>query len=321
MKTVAILIENENVDLTAVTGVQDIFGRTNEYLNANGSNAVFQIQLLSEKTTVFHLSPALSVKVNKTFSDLETPDLIILPPSNQPLVYPTGNNNTLNWIRTAYAQGSEIAALCTGVFFLASTGLLDGKNCSTHWMVVDEFQQRFPKVHLTSDKVITDSHGIYTSGGSYSYLNLIIYLLEKYAGRNAAIWASKMFGIEFDRKSQSYFSIFMGQKKHEDQEILKSQEYIEANLQEKIQISELAKMVNIDDRNFVRRFKKATFNTPSEYVQRVKVEYAKRELEISNSRVTDIMYALAWNDYNSFNRIFKKHTSLTPTQYREKYRR
>jgi transcriptional regulator GlxA family with amidase domain len=113
-----------------------------------------------------------------------------------------------------YKHGAEVASICTGAFLLASSGLLDGKTCSTHWAVADNFRAMFPNVNLQTDKLITDEKGIYTNGGAYSFLNLVIYLVEKYYDRQTAIFCSKVFQIEMDRQSQSAFIIFKGQKLH-----------------------------------------------------------------------------------------------------------
>ena len=123
----------------------------------------------------------------------------------------------IDWIEKQYKDGAEIASICTGAFMLASSGLLDGKSCSTHWAAADNFRSMFPKVNLQTDKLITDENGIYTNGGAYSFLNLMIYLVEKYYDRQTAIFCSKVFQIEMDRQSQSAFAIFTGQKLHGDE--------------------------------------------------------------------------------------------------------
>ena len=133
----------------------------------------------------------------------------------------------IEWIEKQYKHGAEIASICTGAFLLASSGLLDGKSCSTHWSAADNFRTMFPKVNLQTDKLITDENGIYTNGGAYSFLNLIIYLIEKYYDRQTAIFCSKVFQIEMDRQSQSAFIIFKGQKLHGDEMVKKAQAYIE----------------------------------------------------------------------------------------------
>src|SRR5207247_7837774 len=109
-----------------------------------------------------------------------------------------GNKLLIDWIADQYKNGAEIASICTGTFMLAASGLLDGKTCSTHWAAADNFRKMFPKVHLQTDQLITDENGIYTNGGAYSFLNLMIYLVEKYYNRKKAIFCSKIFYIEME---------------------------------------------------------------------------------------------------------------------------
>ncbi|HYG02221.1 MAG TPA: helix-turn-helix domain-containing protein, partial [Chryseosolibacter sp.] len=164
-----------------------------------------------------------------------------------------------------------------------------------------------------------DEHGIYTSGGAYSYLTLVLYLIEKYCGRAAAIFCAKIFAIDIDRESQSPFMMFSGQKEHEDESIKKAQEFIESNFQEKITVDDLADRVALSRRNLERRFKKATSNTVIEYIQRVKIEAAKMSLESTQENVNEVMYKVGYTDTKAFRNTFKKITGLSPVQYRTKY--
>jgi transcriptional regulator GlxA family with amidase domain len=230
-----------------------------------------------------------------------------------------GNKGLIDWIKKQYKDGAEVASICTGAFMLASTGLLDGKSCSTHWSVADNFRSMFPNVDLQPDKLITDENGIYTNGGAYSFLNLMIYLVEKYYDRQTAIYCSKVFQIEMDRESQSAFIIFKGQKKHADEIVKEAQDYIESNVREKISVKQLASRFAVSRRQFDRRFIRATGNTPFEYLQRVKVETAKKLLEVGWKTVSEVMYEVGYSDASAFRRVFKKITSLSPIEYRNRY--
>ncbi|MEO6168092.1 MAG: helix-turn-helix domain-containing protein, partial [Chitinophagales bacterium] len=204
-------------------------------------------------------------------------------------------------------------------FLLASTGLLDGKKCSTHWNSANEFRNMFPDVELVDGSIITEEHGIYSSGGANSYWNLLLYLVEKYTDRDTAIQAAKFFAVDIDRKSQSAFMMFQGQKDHEDAAIKKAQEFIEANYQDKITVDQLAQMLAIGRRSFERRFKKATNNTVVGYMQRVKIEAAKRCFETSRKNINEVMFDVGYTDTKAFRTVFKKITGLTPIEYRNKY--
>jgi transcriptional regulator GlxA family with amidase domain len=174
-------------------------------------------------------------------------------------------------------------------------------------------------VELVDDKIITDGDGIYTSGGAYSYLNLLVYMIEKYAGRDIAILIAKAFMIDIDRTLQSPFIIFQGQKAHEDEAVKKAQEYIEKNFEEKITVDKIAETFALGRRSLERRFKKATCNTVTEYIQRVKIEAAKKDLETRQKNVYEVMYDVGYSDVKAFRNIFKKITGLSPIEYRNKY--
>jgi transcriptional regulator GlxA family with amidase domain len=202
---------------------------------------------------------------------------------------------------------------------LASTGLLNGKKCSTHWAYYNEFKERFPEVEIVDGGVITEENGIYSSGGANSLWNLLLYLLEKYTDRDTAILASKYFAIDIDRESQAAFMMFTGQKDHNDEEVKQAQEYIEKNFRDKINVDELVQMVAVSRRSFERRFKQATDNTVIEYLQRVKVEAAKRSFESTRKNINEVMFDVGYTDTKAFRTVFKKITGLTPIEYRNKY--
>jgi transcriptional regulator GlxA family with amidase domain len=174
-------------------------------------------------------------------------------------------------------------------------------------------------VNLQPDKLITDENGIYTNGGAFSFLNLVIYLIEKYYDRPTAIFCAKVFQIEMDRKSQSAFIIFKGQKQHGDEMVQRAQAYIEGNLQERISGEQLSSMFSIGRRSFDRRFIKATGNTPLEYLQRVKIESAKKALETSRKTVNEVMYGAGYSDAKAFREVFRKITGMSPVEYKGRY--
>lgn len=257
-----------------------------------------------------------------TLADAKDTDLVIIPAFDGDINNALeANKDFIPWIIKQHNKGAEVASLCMGAFFLARTGLLNGKKCATHWMAANDFRKMFPEINLIPDKVITDEGGLYTSGGAYSYLNLVLYLIEKYAGREIAILNSKVFAIEIERESQSPFIIFQGQKEHEDEPIRKAQEFIEKNFQEKITVDQLASMLAIGRRNLERRFKKATSNSVIEYMQRVKIEAAKKSLETSRENINEVMYKVGYTDTKAFRSAFKRITGLSPISYRNKYNR
>lgn len=322
MKHIAILVPKGHSSVVNIGGTHQMLSWVNEFYQQTGRKPLFNIQLvgLEKKTTqshgLFTVNPEVLInKVTKT-------DLIIIPAIHGDFQENLkANSDFIPWIIEHYKQGAEVVSLCVASFFLASTGLLDGKNCSTHWQFANEFRKQFPKANLMDDRILTEADGIYTSGGAYSFTNLILYLIEKYAGRDTAVLAAKGFMIDIDRSSQSPFIIFSGQKTHDDSIILKAQEQIEQNYQDKMTVDELCDQLAISRRTFERRFKKATANTVVEYMQRVKVEAAKKELEMGRKTVNEVMYEVGYSDSKAFRDVFRKITDMTPVDYLHKYRK
>lgn len=319
MKNVSILVP-ESAVMEAVADPRYVFTAANQFLKASGNPVLFDVQLVGQTREVYFLDGIFSVKTDKLLNEAKKTDLIIIPALFGDMKTAIEKNRpAIPWIIDQYKRGAEVASLCVGAFLLASTGLLQGKQCSTHWAFSNEFRELFPEVDLVDGRIITEDSGIYSSGGANSYWNLLLYLLEKYTDRNMAILASKYFAIDIDRESQSPFTIFRGQKGHFDKEIKQAQNYIETNYIERITVNLLADMFSISRRSFERRFKKATNNTVIEYLQRVKVEAAKRDFEMSRKNINEVMFDVGYTDTKAFRTVFKRITGLTPIEYRNKY--
>jgi transcriptional regulator GlxA family with amidase domain len=319
MKHISILVPNEAV-LASIDDPRYMFTAANEFLEAAGRAPVFKVQLVGLTKEVKLHKGSFTVHTDILIDDVKKTDLIFVPALIGDLKTALEKNSDfIPWIIKQYRQGSEVASLCIGAFMLASTGLLNGKKCSTHWKYASLFRTMFPEVDLVDDRIITEEQRLYTSGGANSYWNLLLYLLEKYTDREIAIVASKVFAVEIDRKSQSPFIMFNGQKTHEDEHVKKAQEFIENNVSDRISVENLALKFAIGKRNFERRFKKATNNTPVEYMQRVKIEAAKKSFETSRKNVNEVMYDVGYTDTKAFRTVFKKITGLSPIDYRNKY--
>lgn len=320
MKHISILILHGHTSVVNIEGSHQIMNEVNSICKNMGRPPLFKVQLVgisreaSQRNGMFVISPEVLI------DDVRKTDLIIIPAVHgDPKEVMKVNAAFVPWIKEQYKNGAEVATMCIASFFLAGTGLLDGKQCATHWSATNSFRALFPNVHLVDDKIMTEDDGIYTSGGAYSFTNLLVYIIEKYAGRDIAIMIAKSFMIDIDRISQSPFIIFQGQKTHDDEPIKKAQEYIEKNFDDKITVDQLASMLALGRRNMERRFKKATSNTVVEYIQRVKIEAAKKNLETSRKNINEVMYEVGYSDTKAFRTIFKRITGLSPIEYRSKY--
>lgn len=325
MKHITIIIPDGQSNLSTIAcivGAHEIFTAANNYWRKNNKRELFKIQWAGVSETTEFNNGMLTLQAHTRVAAIPKTNLIILPSVvNTYQKAMDGNQVLIDWIKQQYKNGAEVATMCSGAFMLASSGLLDGKICSTHWAYADAFRKLFPNVTLHDHQLITHENGIYTNGGAYSFLNLIIYLVEKYYDRPTAIYCSKIFQIEMDRDSQSPFTMFTGQKLHGDEMVKKAQDYIESKLHEKISVEDLSSRFSIGRRNFDRRFIKATGNTPLEYAQRVKIESAKKAFETTRKTVNEVMYENGYSDVKAFREVFRKITGMSPLDYRNKYNR
>ncbi len=326
MKHVSILVPKGNAILSNVVGPFKILMAANQFLKQTGAREddFFDIHLVGLENDYPLYDGLFSIHCKSTIGDIEKTDLILIPALRPDKLDDDleQNKDFIPWIlHQRNVHNAEVASMCMGAFVLAQTGLIDGKQCATHWAGMELFKKMFPKVHLVSNKIVTDEDGIYSSGGAFSFLNLMLHLIEKYCGRATAIYLSKFFEIDMDRVDQNQFAIFQGQKDHDDSAIKEAQKYIESNVKDKISVEKLAKKYAISSRNFVRRFKKATQNTPLEYIQRVKIEAAKRSLESTEQNVNEVMYQVGYADQKAFRTVFKKYAGISPVAYKSKYNR
>jgi transcriptional regulator GlxA family with amidase domain len=320
MQHLTILVPEGKNNLSSIIGSYKILTRANEHWTRRGKKAVFQIQLAGVSKKIELYDGLFTIKPHEHIANIRKTNLIIIPSLNHDYVAAVKKNKVLiDWIKLQYKAGAEVASICTGAFLLASTGLLDGKTCSTHWAASNDFRTFHPNINLVTEKVVTDENGLYTNGGAFSFLNLLLYLIEKYYDRETAIYCSKVFQIEIDRTTQSPFTIFNGQKGHNDEVIKKAQELLEQNLHDKLSFERVANEFALSRRNFDRRFIKATGNTPVEYHQRVKVEAAKKAFETSRKTINEVMYDVGYSDMKAFREIFRRITGLSPLEYRNRY--
>lgn len=316
------LLANPCVNLTSLDLPRRAFLGVNTMMEEHGKPPLFHVQIAGFEKEIRLENGMGTLNADVLIDELKKTDLIVIPAIDGDMQSGLKHcSKMIPWIVQQYNTGAELASLCIGAFLLAGTGLLNGKSCSTHWRAADEFRYMFPEVQLVTDRVITDENGIYTSGGSLSSANLVLYLIEKFAGWEVAVSCSKIFQVDIGRNSQSPFIIFHGQKDHGDKQIKQAQEFIEKNYGERISVDALTSMLALSRRNLERRFKKATSNTITEYVHRVKIEAAKKYLENSQKQVNEVMYDVGYQDTKAFRKIFRRITGLSPIEYRGRYNR
>lgn len=320
MKTIAILAYEDAV-LSSISGALDMLNVANGYLMSTGKEPFFNVRLVSDGKADVQLSGPALLHCAQSLEEADA-DIILVPAFNGNADAVLGKNSrSIAWLKAQHEAGKEIASLCYGAYFLAEAGLLSGKACTSHWLAIPDMRIRYADIELLPDILMTDKDGIYTSGGALLSWNLVLYMIEKFVSREVAIGVSKMFNIDLDKGAQSHFTVFHGQRSHEDEGILAAQNYIESRYSEPISVDQIAAQAHMSKRNFIRRFKAATGNTPIEYIQRVKIEAAKKSLEKSGGDVNSVMFDAGYNDVKTFRKVFRQVTGMTPQDYRRKFSR
>jgi transcriptional regulator GlxA family with amidase domain len=245
---------------------------------------------------------------------------VVLVPSLEPdvIAHLEQNREAVAWVRRMHAGGADVASACTGAFLLGEAGLLDGRAATTHWAFQDLLRDRYPRVRVCPEAIVVDEGRVCTAAGGTSFLNLALYLIERWLGADVARAASKVFLLDVNKSPQTAYAILACPKTHADPEILRVQGLIESDLAGAA-VGELSAKVAMSRRTFVRRFSRATGSSPREYLQRARVEAAKRALEATRRSVVSIAAGIGYTDPVAFRKVFARLTGLTPADYRRRY--
>lgn len=321
MKKVTILASNNSAAST-FTGPLDVFSQAGVLWNrifGRPANACFKPELVTIDGRAIECSSGLQVQPRRSIREVTDTDMIVIASIGNIDEALAAHAETIPWLRRHHGRGTPIASICTGAFLLADTGLLDGKKATTHWGYSPLFRQRYPNVHLKPERMITDEGDLFCSAGFMAGIDLSLYLAEKFCGREIALRCAKSMIYDIHRASQSPYHVFQARRNHHDEQILAVQRDLEENYANKFHIHLLARENGMSVRSFERRFKMATGDTPIRYLQRVRVEVAKKLLEETRQTFDEIAYRVGYDDSGFFRKIFKRLTRLRPLEYRDKF--
>jgi transcriptional regulator GlxA family with amidase domain len=262
----------------------------------------------------------ISVQPNAAIHDIDRTDLIVVPTAGLDLSQVCARNAALvPWLRHWRERGAAIAGICTGVGLLAEAGMLEGRPATTHWAIVAECRRRYPGVHWQPERFITESDGLYCSGGLYASIDMSIYLVEKYFGHEVAVQTSKSLLVETPRTWQAIYSAEPPPRVHGDERVGKVQQWMYAHFRTEVKFDDLAAEVGMSPRTFARHFKAATGETPMEYLHRLRINAAKHLLEAERKTVQEVSVAVGYEDAAYFRSLFKRYTGIGPQAYRERF--
>lgn len=303
-----------------VTGVWDILSLANNLSNQYSESLLFNLKLIGESKSPINSFSGLPLTPHCSINTKESFDIIYIPGfmgNEQEII--KRNKKLINWVSRIKPNRTILSAACNGNILLAESGILDNHSATTHWSLKEKFKDNYRKVKVQPEKIIVDNGNIISAAGVTSYFNLSIHLIRRFSDDEIALSCAKLFLVDSGRKIQTPYQQVHFSKSHGDEVIAKAQEWIESNFKENITLSKLESVINISAKTLTRRFKKATGETPMTYLQKLRVETAKRLLESSDITFNEVTWRVGYNDSSSFHRAFKLETGLTPIDYRNKF--
>lgn len=322
MKKVIILAAEQCV-LSTIAAPMDMFLQAGVLWNSmmgKTPEPLFDVKIVTPDGQPVMAQNQVPIVPSGSMQDVEQADLIVIP--SQGFSFDPQSNEfieRIEWLKSWYDKGADLASICAGAFTLAATGLLDGREATTHWGMAGQFRKTYPAVILRTDLMVTDEGRLFCGGGVTADLNLSLYLIDKYCGREVALQSSRCTLVDLDRLSQLPFSVFMPEKNHDDSEILDIQLWMEQHYVDNVSMEMLANKVSMSLRHFNRRFKSATGETGVKYLQLTRIEAAKMALVCTSQSFDEISASVGYDNVSFFRKLFKSKTGLTPVIYRRKF--
>jgi transcriptional regulator GlxA family with amidase domain len=322
MTEVTVLILDGTFSSTAI-GPMEVFRHAGELWNVlTGKPPVprFRVTTASVDGRAVSCDGPIHILPAAALASIRKTQLIFIP-STGPSVDDVVERNAavVPWLRRWHKRGAAIASVCSGVGLVAAAGLLDGKRATTHWGLADQFRERYPRVKWMPELMVTEDRGFYCGGGVNASLDLSLYLVERFCGHEVAMQSAKALLIETPRAWQAGFGIVPLKTEHSDDTISNAQDWMHQNFRQDFPLEAPARRVGMSLRNFVRRFKQATGDSPLIYLQKLRIAAAKRLLESDHRTMQEIGDAVGYQDVAFFRTLFQRHTGISPSAYRRRF--
>lgn len=322
MTEVTVVFLDGTFSSTAI-GPMEVFrhaGTLWNYLTGERQAPHFRVTTASADGSSVRCDGPIEIQPMAALKDIRQTDLIFIPTTGL-RIDDVGEYHApvVSWLRRWHKRGAAIASVCTGVGLVAATGMLDGKRATTHWGLAERFRQKYPKVKWMPELMVTEDRGFYCGGGVHAALDLSLYLVEKFCGHDVAMQTAKALLIETPRTWQAGFAVVPLKTEHSDDNISSAQEWLHQNFHQTFPLEAPARLVGMSLRNFVRRFKQATGDSPLIYLQKLRVAAAKRLLESDHRTMQEISDAVGYQDVAYFRELFQRHTGASPSAYRRRF--
>lgn len=283
----------------------------------------FDVDIVGPVKKTMTTVSGLPITIQRALDEIEYTDIVIVPTMDVDVSFHSaGHPELVAWMKRMHEAGAMLCSACTGLFVLAETGLLDGHRATTHWAFEQRCQERFPKVELCLGEVLVtagEDEELVMAGGSSSWEDLVLYLISRFVSPAASQAIAKFEIMERHADGQAPYLPFLPRTHHGDSVVLGLQDWLKTHFGIASPVAEMTTRAGMSQRSFERRFRKATGYTPINYVQRVRIEAAKRQLEVTDTTIEDISWEVGYEDAAAFRRLFKRIAQVTPSEYRRKF--
>lgn len=321
MFKVALLVY-DNCLQSGVAGILDLLTLANwqqKLLNPDRTEPFCRVTVVSDDgtpVTSFNRQPVVPAEAIDSSAEI---DLLVVPGIMGRPEMLTEQSAAAIWIAHRHAEGTVVASACSGAFLLARSGVVGRRPLTTHWQLADRFRRHFPRTQLRIEEILIDGGDYISAGGTGAHFDLALYLIEKYASSELARACARMMLIDDRRRDQAPFVRFQGYRGHDDEPILRVQQWLDRYYREKVSVRVMAKRAGLHERTFLRRFRKATGEAPLEYLQKLRIEEAKRLLRSGQTNLAAMTGQIGYQDVSSFRRLFVQHVGMSPTVYRQRF--
>lgn len=285
----------------------------------------FSTEIVGEAVGLLDVASGVPVKVQRAVETVTMAEIVIVPSIVLgPEGWKKGRYPALvEWLIAAHSRGALLCSACSGLFLLAETGLFDGKDATVHYGYARAFSETYPAVPIHPERVLVISgrrEELISSGASMTWHDLVLYLIARFASPTSAQAVARSFALQWHQDTLTPYIVFEGKTDHGDAEILAAQEWLAAHFPVANPVDEMIKRSRLKERTFKRRFTNASGLPPIVYVQRLRIEDAKRRLERTEVPIDEIGWQVGYEDPAFFRRLFRRTTGLTPGAYRKRFR-
>ncbi len=320
------LVALPDAAISTLAGIYDVMNWAAQMgLASPGAKPPFRIEIVGEKLGALPLVSGVPIDVQRTIDDVVACDIVIVP---SVLLKSSGWEKgryprLVDWLRRMHEGGARLCSACSGVFLLAETGLFDGREATVHFGYARAFTALYPAVTIHPERVLVISglhEDLVSSGASTTWHDMVLYLIAHHAGATMAQEVARLFALQWHQDGLAPYIVFEGRSDHGDGEIQGAQTWLSSHFSVSNPVDEMIKRSKLAERTFKRRFAAATGLTPIAYVQRLRVEDAKRRLERTDTSVDEISWRVGYEDAAFFRRLFKRTTGMAPGAYRRRFR-